>query len=68
MWTDENGDFNFEELNVTAAYDGATLTCIIDVGTDHEQSQTVEYDIPQNPGIPFIVYEEFVFFPIPDRK
>jgi hypothetical protein len=65
--TTSDGTFDFYG-NYTAAYTSATLTCIIGEGTPVEQVQEVEYDIPDNPAIPFIIYEEFLFNPIPYPK
>jgi len=66
-WTDGNGNYDFGNLNLSAAYTSATITVIVDEGTGHEQSQMVEYVIPQDPGIPFIAYDEFEFYRVPDR-
>jgi hypothetical protein len=67
-WTDDYGDYDFGDTNISAAYDGATITVIVDEGTGHEQSQSVEYLIPGDPGIPFIAYDEFIFYPVPDHN
>lgn len=67
-YTDGNGDYDYGNLNLSAAYTSATITVIVDEGTGHEQSQMVEYILPEDPGIPFIAYDEFVFYPVPDRR